>query len=396
MGMVGIILITLVLLGVIVVQIGKLIELSAAIRGEDEARLEANNTTGILLVVFGAIFLFASVYSAWFYKDWMLGYGIGLESASKNGGLLDQAFNITLIFTGIVFILTQAALFFYSWKYRETRTSKAAFIPHDNKLEVIWTVIPAVVMTFLVVNGLNSWNTVMADVLEDDVPVQMPTNDNEYIEFEANGYQWAWQLRYPGADGLLGETYYRDIDPANNPFGQNWEDPKSMDDFYPSDIVLPVNKKVRVRITARDVLHNFFLPHFRLKMDAVPGMPTYFVFTPTITTEQYRMKLKDNPNYQLPSDPKDPESKPRWEVFDFELACAELCGRGHYSMKKIVKIVTESEYKAWLKEQKPYYETNVKGKDFDPFLGTHTEEATSDASGKTETQDTTVTTTDAH
>ena len=371
MGMVGIVVITLVLLGVIVVQIGKLIELSAAIRGEDEARLEANNTTGLLLAGFGAVFVFATVYSAWVYKDWMFGYGIGLKSASENGHLLDEAFNITLIFTGIVFVLTQLVLFFYSWKYRETKNSQAEFISHDNKLEVIWTVIPAVVMTFLVVQGLNTWNTVMADVSKEDIPVLIPVEDNEYIEIEANGYQWAWQLRYPGADGLLGETYYRDIDPAANPFGQNWEDAKSLDDFYPNEIVLPKGGKVRVRITARDVLHNFYLPHFRLKMDAVPGMPTYFVFTPKYTTDEYRMLLKDNPNYQLPSDPKDPTSAPRWENFEYELACAELCGKGHYSMKKIVRIVTVDEYKAWLKEQPSYYEANVKGKANDPFLGTH-------------------------
>ena len=91
MGMVGIVVITLVLLGVIVVQIGKLIELSAAIRGEDEARLEANNTTGLLLAGFGAVFVFATVYSAWVYKDWMFGYGIGLKSASENGHLINSA-----------------------------------------------------------------------------------------------------------------------------------------------------------------------------------------------------------------------------------------------------------------------------------------------------------------
>jgi len=381
--MVGIVVITLVLLGVIVVQIGKLIELSASIRGEDEARLEGNNTTGLLLAAFGVLFVFASVYSAWVYKDWMFGYGVGLVGASEHGDSLDEAFNITLIFTGIVFVLTQLVLFFYSWKYRETKTSKAEFIPHDNKLEVIWTIIPAVVMTFLVVQGLNTWNAVMADVGTEDVPVEMPTSDNEYIEIEANGYQWAWQIRYPGADGLLGETYYRDIDPAANPFGQNWEDAKSLDDFYPNEIVLPVGKKVRVRITARDVLHNFYLPHFRLKMDAVPGMPSYFVFTPKYTTAQYRMLLKDNENYQLPSDPKDPTSAPRWESFDYELACAELCGKGHYSMRKVVRIVTEGEYKAWLKEQPSYYSANIRGKANDPFLSTYKEEVV-------EEQDTTV------
>ena len=228
-------------------------------------------------------------------------------------------------------------------------------------------------MTFLVVQGLNTWNTVMADVGKEDVAVLIPNAEktNEYIEIEANAYQWAWQIRYPGADGLLGETYYRDIDPAVNPFGQNWEDAKSLDDFYANEIVLPVGGKVRVRITARDVLHNFYLPHFRLKMDAVPGLPTYFVFTPKYTTAQYRQLLKENPNYQLPSDPKDPTSAPRWENFEYELACAELCGKGHYSMKKIVRIVTVEEYKAWLKEQPSYYEANVKGKANDPFLGTH-------------------------
>ena len=362
MGMVGIVVITLALIGVIVVQIGKLIELSSAIRGENEARLEANNSTAVALLVFGVIFLIATIYSAWFYKDWMFGYGVGLSAASAHGDTLDTTFNITLIFTGIVFVLTQIALFYYSWKYRETKTSTAQYIPHDNKLEIVWTVIPAVVMTFLVVNGLNVWNEVMADVGPDEVA------GKDYIEIEANGYQWAWQIRYPGADGLLGETNFRLIEPANNPFGQNWEDPKNLDDFHPNEIVLPVNQKVRVRITARDVLHNFYLPHFRLKMDAVPGMPTYFVFTPSKTTEEYRLQLSKNENYQMPADPDDPESKARWEVFDYELACAELCGRGHYSMKKIVRIVEEGEYKAWLKTQPSYYEANVKGKEgIDPY-----------------------------
>jgi cytochrome c oxidase subunit II len=367
MGMVGIVVITLVLLGVIVVQIGKLIELSAAIRGEEEARLEANNTTGLLLAGFGVVFLLGTVYSAWFYKDWLLGYGIGLVGASEHGDLLDQAFNITLIFTGTVFIITHIALFYYSWKYRETKNSKAEFIPHNNRLEVIWTVIPAVVMTFLVVNGLDTWNKVMGDIGADEV------SGKDYIEIEGNGYQWAWQIRYPGNDGLLGETNFRLINLENNPFGQNWEDPKGLDDFYPNEIVLPKGKKVRVRITARDVLHNFYLPHFRLKMDAVPGLPTYFVFTPKYTTEEYRMLLKDNPNYQLPSNPKDPTSAPRWQNFEYELACAELCGSGHYSMKKIVRIVTDSEYNAWLKEQQSYYDLNVKNKAGDPFIGTHVE-----------------------
>lgn len=374
MGMTGIVVITLALIAVIVVQIGKLIELSASIRGEEESRLEANNTTGLALLIFGGLLLFATIYSAWYYKDWMFGYGTGLTAASAHGDSLDSTFNITLIFTGIVYVLTQAALFFYSYKYKETATSKAAFISHDNKLEVIWTIIPAVVMTFLVISGLKTWNSVMADIDPSEVP------GKDYTEIEAYGYQWAWIIRYPGADGLLGTTDFKKINLQNNPLGQDWTDVKNLDDFHANEIVLPVDKKVRVRISARDVLHNFYLPHFRLKMDAVPGMPTHFVFTPTVTTAAYRMQLKDNPNYNLPSDPKDPASEPRWKVFNYELACAELCGKGHYSMQKIVKIVDEGEYNAWTKEQVSYYEANVKGKaDIDPFFTTtHTEEHSSD------------------
>jgi len=134
---------------------------------------------------------------------------------------------------------------------------------------------------------------------------------------------------------------------------------------------------VRVRITAKDVLHNFDLPHFRVKMDAIPGLPTYFVFTPTTTTAEYRARLKEVPEYQALSDELDPESPPLWEAFNYELACAELCGKGHYSMKRIVKIVEQEEYDRWVEEQnaQAWYENNVKGSAEDPFKALNAEEA---------------------
>lgn len=140
-------------------------------------------------------------------------------------------------------------------------------------------------MTFLVVGGLDAWNEVMADVSDDD----------KYLEIEATGFQFGWNLRYPGADGLIGEKNYKIIS-SENPLGQNWKDEKNLDDFLATELVLPVGQKVRVRITAQDVLHNFYLPHFRVKMDAIPGMPTYFVFTPSKTTEEYRQELKSTLN----------------------------------------------------------------------------------------------------
>lgn len=355
------IIITLALIAIIIVQIGKLIELSSAIRGEKEAMQEANNRNAWGSLIFMVVFLVGSVWSSYYYGDMMLGYGPNV-AASEHGPALDQTFNITLFFTGIVFVVTQIALFWYAYKYRDQEGRTALYMPHDNKLEIIWTAVPAVVMTFLVINGLDTWNTVMADIGPDEVVGE------DYIEIEATGYQWAWIIRYPGADNNLGARDFKLTNSANNPLGQDWNDKKNLDDFHPDKIVLPVGKKVRVRITARDVLHNFYLPHFRLKMDAVPGMPTYFVFTPTITTAEYKNIIKDNPAYQIPTDPTDPESKMKWEDFEYELACAELCGKGHYSMRRVVEIVTEKEYEDWLKSQKSYYETTIKGKEgIDPY-----------------------------
>jgi cytochrome c oxidase subunit II len=222
---------------------------------------------------------------------------------------------------------------------------------------LIWTVIPAIVMTFLVIGGLSAWNEIMPDVKPGE----------KVIEIEATGYQFAWAIRYPGNDNIIGTKNYKLIT-GSNPIGQDWNDKTNLDDIHADEIVLPVNAKVRVRIIAKDVLHNFYLPHFRVKMDAIPGLPTYFIFTPTLTTEQYRQNLRNQADWNDPYDPADPQGPKRWEKFEYELACAELCGKGHFSMRKLVKIVSESEYKKWLAKQTPYYEQNIKGKEDDPFL----------------------------
>jgi cytochrome c oxidase subunit 2 len=270
------VIISIILIAVIIVQIGKVTELAAKIRGEEEIQYEVNRSQGGYMILFLVVFLIGCIVSAVYYKNYMLGYGPHLP-ASEHGSILDKMFNVTLFFTGIVFVITHILLFYFGWKYSAKKGRKALFIPHDNKLEIIWTAIPAVVMTFLVVGGLDAWNEVMADVSDDD----------KYLEIEATGFQFGWNLRYPGADGLIGEKNYKMIS-SENPLGQNWKDEKNLDDFLATELVLPVGQKVRVRITAQDVLHNFYLPHFRVKMDAIPGMPTYFVFTPSKTTEEYR------------------------------------------------------------------------------------------------------------
>ncbi|MEY4906126.1 MAG: hypothetical protein RLZZ292_3941 [Bacteroidota bacterium] len=343
----------LVLGFVVLLQIGRVSELTAQVRGTEEAQRDSNKWNAIAMPIFCAVFLIFVCVTAYQYKDYMLWYGPHV-SASKHGHSLDRLFNITLVVTGIVFVLTQVALFWYAYKYRGREGAKVLFIPHNNKLEIIWSAIPAVVMALLVIGGLDAWNEVMADVQE----------GSNAMEIEANAMQFAWNLRYPGTDGKLGTKDYKKIS-SSNPFGQDWTDTKNYDDFQPDEIVLPVGKPVRVRITARDVLHNFYLPHFRVKMDAIPGLPTYFVFTPELTTEQYRQNLSKSAEWCKP-DPKSDDGKPMWQGFNYELACAELCGKGHYSMRRIVKIVSQEEYDEWFKKQKSWYESNVKGTDEDP------------------------------
>ncbi|MGB3086085.1 MAG: OmpA family protein, partial [Saprospiraceae bacterium] len=106
-----------------------------------------------------------------------------------------------------------------------------------------------------------------------------------------------------------------------------------------------------------------------VKMDAVPGIPTYFIFTPIKTTDEFRQELRKYPEYQLPSDPNDPNSEPKWKAFNYELACAELCGKGHYSMRRLVKIVSPEEWEKWNKSQKSFYFSAIRNTDEDPFKG---------------------------
>lgn len=348
-----VVLLCIALLMLIVVQISRVKELAAKLRGEEEVERRSTQSVGNGLMFFMLAFLVITAVSAYYYKNYMLGYGPH-EAASTNGKLIDSMFNWTLLITYIVFVLTHIALFWYAYKYRFNRNRKAEFISHNNTLELVWMGIPAVVMAILVLGGLDAWNTIMGDVGADE----------EVLEVEATASQFVWELRYPGEDGILGRKNFRLIGGVNS-LGMDFTDDKSHDDFIATDLVLPVGQKVRVRITAKDVLHDFYLPQFRVKMDAVPGLPTYFVFTPDKTTEEYRQELRKYPEYNVPN-PEDPE-KMLWQTFEYELACAELCGTGHWNMKKKVRVVSQEEFNDWYAEQQSLYFTQVRGTDLDPY-----------------------------
>jgi len=314
--------VAVLLIGAILIALFRLHTLVEVIKGKDKKRVgKSNKTNAVLLLLFIIISL---VVLIWYSVAEFDNYN--LPVASEHGVTTDTLFWVTMAITGVVFVITEILLFYFPYKYRYQENRKALFYPENNKLEIAWTVIPAIALTALVLYGLIVWNDIM----------QPPPEDAEVIE--VMGYQFAWEVRYPGKDDKLGNYDFRLID-FDNIFGMDFSDRASFDDFAARQLHLPKGRPVEIKIRARDVLHSFYLPHFRVKMDAVPGMPTRFTFTPTKTTEEMRAET-GNPD------------------FNYELACAEICGRGHFSMRKIVVVHEPEEYDKWYAEQESWLSQN--------------------------------------
>ncbi len=306
----------------ILILIFRVSRLINVVKGSYEKRVTAsNNVNGMLMMAFLIIGFGLMIWYSLAYFDLY-----DPPVASEHGELTDKLFWRTMWITGLVFIVTHILLFYFGWKYRYKEDQKALFYPENHKLELLWTGVPAIVLTWLVISGWMAWDDIMAD----------PNQDAEQIE--VFGYQFAWAIRYGGMDNDLGDYDYRLIDNVNN-LGQDFSDRAGFDDFQFKDLVVPVGQEVILKIRARDVLHSVFIPHFRLKMDAMPGMPTQFKFTATKTTDQMREELGD------------PE-------FNYELACTEICGVGHFSMRKIVKVLSQADYAKWKAEQKSWLSKN--------------------------------------
>ena len=253
------------------------------------------------------------------------------EAASVHGEDIDFMFLITTIITTIVFILTHIFLFGFSFKYRGSVERKAYFYPHNNAVERIWTIVPAIALTILVLLGFFTWRGITSPSEADQ---------KKAVLIEVRGEQFKWNIRYSGADNQVGVSNYKLITPTNG-LGIDFKDQKSWDDKLAGEIVIPVNRPTRVMIGSKDVLHSFYIPDFRVQMNAVPGMPTFFQFTPKYTTAEMREKRND---------PK----------FDFVLLCAKICGGGHYNMQSKVTVVSAEEYAAWEAKLPVMYNDDVK------------------------------------
>lgn len=311
-----------VLIFVLIFQIAKASEYVSILKGEEKSRKQTNRVNGFLLVSF----LILGLIGVWWCNDMYYGKTLFVQgSASVEGEDIDLMLYISIAVTGVVFVLTQILLFWFAFKYQESDKRKAYYFTHDNKLELIWTSIPAVVLTALVVFGLKFWFKFTSDAPADAQLV------------EVTGHQFGWEFRYPGGDKIFGKKDYKLTSGAlGNPLGVDWKDQNSHDDLHVQLMHLVVNKPVKLVINSQDVIHDVGLSHFRMKMDAVPGIPTTLWFTPQITTKEMKKKTGN-------------------QNFVYELSCDQMCGVSHFSMRAEIVVETQEEFDKWIAGQKSEY-----------------------------------------
>ncbi|HMC96950.1 MAG TPA: cytochrome c oxidase subunit II [Flavobacteriales bacterium] len=379
-----------VVLGILAVaQLARVYELTSRLRGKREEDISpADNRMNARLM-----WLFCIAYFAFFlwlvlaYRDKMLPL-----AASEHGAETDWLMDFNWWILIIAFIPTNILLFYFAGKYVYNKDRRAFWQPHNNKLELIWTVVPAAVLAIIIIYGLNSWNRITA-----------PASENA-IEVEIYAKQFDWTARYPGADGVLGASDFRLIN-GTNPLGivtpesvtarldelagQIASEDSTLehailpedkahelhahterlrrtsarivnlrtvmeldiaekgaasiylhgaDDIVTKDFHLPVHQEVNLLIRSQDVIHSVWIPHLRAQMNAVPGMTTVIAMVPTITSDSMRTHVMHDPK------------------FDFILMCNKICGASHYNMQMPLIVNNAGEYDAWLTEQmkKPF------------------------------------------
>jgi cytochrome c oxidase subunit 2 len=233
---------------------------------------------------------------------------------ASNWERMDDTLRITVVVTGLFFVVINLFVVYVLWRYRHRPGARASYEPENHRLERWLIGITTLGIVGLLAPGL----AVYADY------VRAP---RDALQLEVVGYQWNWRYRFPGPDGRFGGTDVRFMS-ATNPFGIDPDDPAGHDNVLVTgnEVYLPVNRPVKVVMRAQDVLHDFFVPQFRARMNLVPGQVSTFWFTPTQTGR-------------------------------FEAMCAQLCGVGHANMRGFVNVVSEEEFQAWLKQQPTFAST---------------------------------------
>ena len=227
---------------------------------------------------------------------------------ASNWGNIDDTIILTFWVTGAVFCAVCLFMSYCVWRFRYSEDRKSEYKPENSKLEWTLTILTTLGVCALLAPGLIVWN-------------KFVTIPEGAVDIEVMGQQWYWNYRLPGEDGILGLTDLRNIN-DDNPFGMNLDDPNGLDDILiqGDDLHILMDQSVKMNLRSIDVLHDFYIPQFRAKMDMVPGVVTYYWFTPIRTG-------------------------------DFEILCMEYCGTGHYSMRGRVLVDEQKDYEEWLSEQ---------------------------------------------
>lgn len=375
------ILVVLVLAFLVVMRLHRVADLTAALRGQREEQVSEkdNRTSGRMMWVSGLLYLALFTWIPFHFKSVFLP-----PPASTQGVWIDSMYHFNWIMLGIVFYATNIALFYFAGKYYHKPGKRAFWYPHNNKLELLWTVIPAMVLVSVIIYGLTVWNKITV----------APAPGTMEVEIYAK--QFDWTFRYPGKDKILGATDFRLID-GDNPLGivtqkvvtkrladlkaeqdqaeadraaqadilsddrlkvmdddiahirrmrerimnletlmkediaTNGANSKYLhgsDDQVTKEFHLPQNVDVELLIRSQDVIHSAYLPHMRAQMNAVPGMTTRMHLVPTITTDSMRL-VTDNPE------------------FDYILLCNKVCGISHYNMQSPLVVETPGAFKVW-------------------------------------------------
>lgn len=363
-------------------QLMRVFEASAKLKGgTSELPSDAENKyqAKMMLVFLAAYFSFF----AWLVAK----YGDKLlpESASEHGVHLDNLLDFNFAIITVVFAITHVFLFYFAFKYVFNKDRKAYYFTHSNRLELLWTTVPAIFLAVIVIWGLSEW----IDITMDETP-------NDAVVIELYPKQFDWTARYAGSDSTLGASNYMMIS-GTNPLGvitdqslesrileletekaefqseldaapeggvkeaemiekiEKWDrilaKVRSFTDLdaanrmlgnddilVKSEFVIPRGKEVAFKFRSRDVIHSAYMPHFRAQMNCVPGMVTEFHFKPTITTAEMREKTQN-------------------ENFDYILLCNKICGAAHYNMQMNIKVVEEEEFNKWMQGQKTFAES---------------------------------------
>ncbi len=254
----------------------------------------------IVLVILGSIAF--HFWTPWWWTE-----------VASNWGNIDGTIILTFWVTGAVFVAVCLFMAYCIWRFRYREDRKAEYSPENPKLEWILTILTTIGVIALLAPGLIVWNKYV-------------TVPDEAVSIEVMGQQWYWNYRLPGKDGVLGLTDLRNIT-DENPFGINLDDPNGLDDILvqADDLHILINQPIKMNLRSIDVLHDFYIPQFRAKMDMVPGMITYYWFEPIRTG-------------------------------NFEILCMEYCGTGHYAMKGRVLVDEKDDYEEWLSEQMTFEE----------------------------------------